>query len=110
MLDQAAFLKLNEKFGNWLIMNRLLEGIGSQRALLLYQELINMSLQQGETTLLVSYKILSGKLNYGYESIKKALVELEKFELLEKGNRLSDHRFYIELKHDFWLKNLKGLL
>lgn len=110
MLDQATFLRLNEILGNWLILNKFLDLMESQKAISLYQELINISLQEEEMTVLVSYKSLKSKLNYGYESIRKALIELEKFGLVKKGNMLNDRRFYIELNHDFWIKNLKGLL
>jgi hypothetical protein len=110
MLDQASFSKLNTIFSNYLIVAALLKELKSARAICLYQELIKLSLYEDQTTLLVSYKSLKNKVNYGYESIKLALNELEKFKLLKRGNRLSDHRFYIELNHDYWIKQLKGII
>lgn len=110
MAEQESFLKLNTIFSNYLIIAALLKELESERAICLYRELIKMSLEHDQTTLLVSYKYLKNKLSYGYESIKKALVELEKFKLLKRGNRLSDNSFYIELTHDFWFKELKGII
>lgn len=110
MPRQEGFLKLNTIFSNYLIIAALLKELESERAICVYRELIKISLEHDQTTLLVSYKYLKNKLSYGYESIKKALVELEKFKLLKRGNRLSNNNFYLELTHDFWFENLKGII
>lgn len=110
MFDQATFLKLNTIFSNYLIVAAFLKDLESERAVCLYRELIKMSLEEDRIILLVSYRSLKRQLNYGYESIKKAIAELEKFKLIKRGNRLVDSSFYIELTHDFWIKNLKGII
>ncbi len=110
MATQDAFLKLNTIFSNYLIIAALLKELESERAICLYRELIKMSLEQDQTTLLINYKYLKNKLSYSHESIRKALAELEEFKLLKRGNRLGDNSFYIELIHNFWFKELKGII
>jgi hypothetical protein len=110
MIDQATFLKLNSIFGSHLIITAFLEELKSRRAIRLYQELIQISMEEEEIILLVSYKYFENKLNYSRESIRKALEELQNAKLIKKSPMHVNNVFSIELNHDFWVKNLKGIL
>jgi hypothetical protein len=110
MIDQATFLKLNSVFGTYLIITAFLEELKSKRAIRLYRELIQISMRQEEMILLVSYKYFKNKLNYSYESVRKALEELESAKLVKKSPTQINSVFFIELNHNFWVKNLKGII
>ncbi|CAB4124137.1 hypothetical protein UFOVP51_37 [uncultured Caudovirales phage] len=110
MILQEAFFKFNEIFSIHLIIDKLMNDLKSKRAIIVYYELIKISIQKQELTLLVSYKDLKNKLNYSYESIRKALGELEKAQLIKKSEMHANNIFSVELTHDFWFKELKGII
>lgn len=110
MIDQYAFLKFNEIFGIHLIIDSLMHDLKSKRATIVYYELIKISMKEQELMLLVNYKYLKNKLNYSHESIRKALEELEDAQLLKRNGMRVNNIFSVELTHEFWFKELKGII
>ncbi len=110
MIRQAPFLKLTGFFVDFLLNSDFFKKISSKRSKSLYRELLNVSLERHEMILVVNYKYLKKKLGYGYNNIRRALLELEKLLLITKTPAQISGSFYIELNPEYWVSNKKNYM
>ncbi len=110
MIGQAAFCKLTGFFVDYLLKSDFFEKKSSKRSKSLYRELLNMSLENQVTILVLNYKDLKNKLGYEYDNTRRALLELEEATLITKTQIPNSANFYIELNPEYWIDNKKKFM